>query len=295
MDEQAGGTQPVADVLAMRAGMSEQARSLPSVTTTCANHFVGEVPMRLYMPQTVPQRNQTSVPLLVFLHGGGWMLGDLETHDACCRWLAKTSACAVLAVAYRLAPEHPFPAGLDDVLQAFRWARASADALGCDPNRVAIGGESAGANLAAAATLALRTAGEPQPLFQLLVHPPTDLRLEQPSIDEVELPGLTRQMLELCIASYAGGHALDDPLVSPLHSAELVGLAPAIVVTVELDPLRDDGEAYALALARAGNEVCLRRLLGLPHGFMFKPVTDPEIAAAFSLLGELVARYFRQP
>lgn len=276
---------------AMRAGMAEQGRTLPSlaVAVSVSDHAAGGVPMRLYRPPS--GSDATPSPLLVFLHGGGWVLGDLDTHDACCRWLCVESGWAVLAVGYRLAPEHPFPAGLDDVATAWRWAEAEAAALGCDPGQVAIGGESAGANLAAALSLRLRDAGARPPVLQFMVHPPTDLLLEQPSIDTVSLAGLSREMLAACIAAYVGDHSRADPLVSPLRAADLSGLPPAIVVTVEHDPLRDDGEHYALALARAGNEVSLQRLPGLPHGFMFLPVTDPAIAAAYRLLGARLARY----
>lgn len=282
---------PFDDVVDLRAAMAAQGRALPAPDVAVRDGTAAGVPVRLYTPVPSDPRAASGLPLLVFLHGGGWMLGDLDTHDACCRWLCVESGWAVLAVGYRLAPEHPFPAGLDDVTAAWRWARAEASALGCDPARIAIGGESAGANLAAALTLRLRDAGAAQPLFQLLVHPPTDLTLAQPSIDAVHSPGLTRDALEACVTAYAGAHPRTDPLVSPLHAADLKGLPPAIVVTVEHDPLRDDGEQYALALARAGNDVALQRLPGLAHGFMFLPVGDPAVAAAYRLLGTRLARY----
>ncbi|MEH3098975.1 alpha/beta hydrolase [Sphingomonas adhaesiva] len=285
-----GASSFLAGLPAMREDMARQGRALPAPAVAVSDHVAGGVPVRLYRPPTV-DRDGAGPPLLVFLHGGGWVLGDLDTHDACCRWLCVESGWAILAVGYRLAPEHPFPAALDDATTAWGWATAEAAALGCDPRRVAIGGESAGANLAAAMTLGRRGTAATPPLVQLLVHPPTDLLLEQPSIDAVDLPGLSRAMLDACIAGYVGGHSRADPLVSPLRAADLAGLPPAIVVTVEHDPLRDDGEHYALALARAGNEVSLQRLPGLPHGFLFLPATDPAVAAAYRLIGERLARY----
>lgn len=280
------------DVARLRDDMAVHGRALPAPDLVTEAFHENGVALRLYRPARVGGDISSAMPLLVFLHGGGWMLGDLDTHDSCCRWLCDRARCVVLAVDYRLAPEHPFPAGLDDVAAAWRWARSTAVSLGCDPARVAIGGESAGANLAAALTLRLRDVGEAQPLFQLLVHPPTDLRLGQPSIDGVVLPGLTRDFLAACVAAYVGDASPGDPLVSPLHAADLSGLAPAIIVTVENDPLRDDGEHYALALARAGVDVRLQRLPGLPHGFMFLPITELAVSAAYDLIAERVARYF---
>ncbi len=272
----------------IRAGMAAAGEALPGVELAQVRDLDADgVPVRLYLPST-----NAPLPLLVFLHGGGWMLGDLETHDAMHRHLAALAGCAVLGVGYRLAPEYPFPAGLDDATAAFAWARRKADALGCDPARIALGGESAGANLAAAITLRLRDAGEEQPLFQLLVHPATDLALDMPSMDEIEVPGLTRDYLEACRAMYAGGTDYADPLISPLGATRHDGLAPAIVLTAAEDPLRDDGEAYAAALARAGVETLACRLPGLPHGFMFLPVTVPAVSRAFCLIARLVSRYF---
>lgn len=250
-------------------------------------HRAGDVPLRLYRPA-----DPATDALLVFLHGGGWIFGDLDTHDAMVARIAAEASCAVLAVGYRLAPEHRFPAGLDDCDAAFRWACDHAGALGCHPRKVAIGGESAGANLAAAVTIRRRERGEPQPLFQCLIHPATDMRLVASSIDDVDGPGLNRAFMEaardlyLCQAADAA-----DPGASPFLADSHAGLAPAIVVTAECDPLRDDGEAYALALATAGVETLLQRLPGLPHGFLFLPYELDAIARAYRLLGTLLRRY----
>jgi acetyl esterase len=245
------------------------------------------VPVRLYLPAAEAQ-----LPLLVFLHGGGWMLGDLDTHDAMCRHLAARADCAVLAVGYRLAPEYPFPAGLDDAFAALVWARREAQALGCDPARIALGGESAGANFTAAITLRLREAGQAQPYFQLLIHPVTEMGFTLPSIDAVPVPGLSRDYLEACRDLYLGGADIADPLVSPLGAREHGGLAQAIVLTASEDPVRDDGEYYARALVAAGVETLAARLPSLPHGFLFLPIGIPAVARSYDLIARLVRRYF---
>lgn len=281
-----------ANVLRLRREMAAIARTLPAPDTDTRDLRAGSVPLRLYTPRGRQAAGTGGWPLLVFLHGGGWMLGDLETHDATCRQLCVAAGCAILAVGYRLAPEHPYPAALDDVRAALSWARANVGGLGCDAGRIAIGGESAGANLAAALTLVLRDAGEAQPLFQLLVHPPTDLSLDRLSNDGATDAGLSRDLLAQCIVVYAGETDIRTERLSPLCAADLSGLAPAVIVTVEIDPLRDEGELYSLALARAGVEVSVQRLSGLPHGFMFLPASDPAVAASFRLLGRRIARYF---
>lgn len=272
----------------IRAGMAAAGAALPGVElASVQDHNADGVPVRLYLPTT-----EKPLPLLVFLHGGGWMLGDLDTHDAMHRQIADRVGCAVLGIGYRLAPEHPFPAGLDDVATAYDWARREAVALGCDPDRIALGGESAGANLAAALTLRLRDAGTDQPPFQLLVHPATDLALTLPSLDAIENPGLTRDYLEACRTLYAGTTDYTDPLISPLYAARHDGLAPAIILTAGEDPLRDDGEAYAAALVRAGVESLACRLAGLPHGFLFLPATLPAVSHAFDTVARLTRRAF---
>ena len=272
----------------IRAQMAVIGAALPAVEVASVSDLDADgVPVRLYIPAV-----SGPVPLLIFLHGGGWMLGDLDTHDAMHRILAHRAGCAVLGVGYRLAPEHPFPAALDDVATVFAWVGREAAVLCCDPSRIGVGGESAGGNLAAALTLKLRDAGQAQPRFQLLIHPVTDLALELPSFDELAVPGLTRDYLIACRAMYLGDEDVADPYVSPARAAHHDGLAPAIVLTVGEDPLRDDGEAYAGILARAGIETLVSRLPGLPHGFMFLPATVTAVSASFDLLARLIRRYF---
>lgn len=275
----------------LRGWMVETGRMLPAPSIAAEDHMADGVPVRLYRP---PAATDTPPPLLVFLHGGGWIQGDIETHDAPCRILAEVIGCAILAVGYRLAPEHPFPAPLDDCMTAFAWAQTEAARLGIDTGRIALGGESAGANLAAATTLAIRAKGGRQPLFQYLVHPATDLSLSHADFESIELKGMTRPFLEACVRPYVGDADIRDPLISPMYEPDLRDLPPAIVHTVEVDPLRDDGEHYALRLAQAGNEVLVQRLPGLPHGFMFLPTTIAYVRDTFGLLGGQIARYFRR-
>lgn len=277
-----------ATIQAMREGMAAAGGALPGVDMAEIRDFDADgVPVRLYRPTM-----EAPLPLLVFLHGGGWLFGDLQTHDAMHRILAKRSGCAVLAVGYRLAPEYPYPAAIDDCATAFAWARRHAAVLGCQRSSIALGGESAGGNLAAALTLRLREAGQDQPEFQLLIHPVTDLALSFPAMDEVQVPGLSRDYLQGVRELYVGQADFRNAAISPLRASQHDGLAQAIVLTASEDPLRDDGEAYAAALARAGVEVLGCRLPGLPHGFMFLPATIPAVSHSFDLIARLVRRYF---
>ncbi|HVP03281.1 MAG TPA: alpha/beta hydrolase [Solirubrobacteraceae bacterium] len=207
-------------------------------------------------------------PLLVFFHGGGFVIGDLDTHDGICRMLCVHAGVNVLAVDYRLAPEHPFPAAVEDGHAALRWGIDNAVALGADPARVAVGGDSAGGNISAvAARLAARDGG-PGPALQLLIYPATDATTTRPS-GGLFAEGffLTRAQMDWFVGHYSGDADLTDPRMSPLLADDLSGLAPALVVTAGFDPLRDEGEAYAEALRAAGTPVVLRRFPGLIHGF----------------------------
>ncbi len=246
----------------------------------------GGVPARLYRPN-----DQTDLGLLVFLHGGGWVIGSLDTHDNICRILANSSGHAVLSVDYRLAPEHPFPAALDDAVAATRWAHANATTLGCEPDRLAIGGDSAGANLAIVVSQ-LR----PAPLqFQLLVYPATDLTRSFPShVDNAEGPGLTSRGMAWFIHHYAGDDpaVLVDPRLSP-HFAEdevIAASPPAMVITAQYDPLRDEGDAYAARLASLGVPTSHVRFGGMYHGFFSVADFLDDAAAANHLAGVAVGR-----
>jgi acetyl esterase len=210
-------------------------------------------------------------PLLVFYHGGGFTYGDLDTHDNVCRILCRHGGTNVLAIDYRLAPEHPFPAAVEDARTALRWAFANAARLGAHPTRIGVGGDSAGGNLAAVVSqLAARDAG-PAPALQLLIYPVTDMTTRRRS-RELFANGflLSDPEMDWYTDNYLGTARTDaaDPRVSPLLGGDLSGLAPALVVTAAFDPLRDEGEAYARALRDAGTPVTPRRFPGFIHGFV---------------------------
>ena len=224
----------------------------------------GPIPARLYRPA-----GHGPLPLLVYFHGGGWVLGGLASHDTVCRSLANGAGCAVLAIDYRLAPEHRFPAAVDDCYAATVWAAANAAALGCDAKRIAVGGDSAGGNLAAVISQIARDRETPALRFQLLVYPATDAGYDTASYRE----NATGYFLELEDMHWFYNHYLDsvadgsDPRASPLRARDLGGLPPALVITAEFDPLRDEGEAYAGRLREAGVPVTLHRYDGMIHGF----------------------------
>jgi acetyl esterase len=210
-------------------------------------------------------------PLLVYYHGGGFTYGDLDTHDAVCRVLCRHAGAHVLAVEYRLAPEHPFPAAVEDARAALRWAFANAGGLGADPRRIGVGGDSAGGNLAAVVSRLAARDGGPAPVLQLLIYPTTDFTIRRRSR---ELFGegflLSNPEMDWFETNYLGPARAQasDPRASPLLADDLGGLAPALVVTAAFDPLRDEGEEYAQALQAAGTPVTLRRFPGLIHGFV---------------------------
>ncbi|HEY5143795.1 MAG TPA: alpha/beta hydrolase [Solirubrobacteraceae bacterium] len=208
-------------------------------------------------------------PLLVFFHGGGFVIGDLDSHDGVCRMLCVHAGVNVLAVDYRLAPEHPFPAAVEDGRASLRWAIEHAAALGADPARVAVGGDSAGGNISAVACQLAARDGGPAPALQLLIYPATDASTPRPSAGLFsEGFFLTRAQMDWFTEHYVSSRDLADPRMSPLLADDLAGLAPAIVVTAGFDPLRDEGEDYAAALRAAGTPVMLRRFPGLIHGFI---------------------------
>ena len=225
-----------------------------------------DVPIRVYTPDAAIG---VEAPLLLWLHGGGWVIGDLDTADATARALANRSGAVVVSVDYRLAPEHTAPAALDDALLALTWAVENAELLGVDASRVAVGGDSAGGNLAAALCQRVRDEYGPDIDFQLLVYPVMDCTLSHPSINEnAEGYFLTKDTMTWFVGHYLGGADPTHPSVSPLRAESLEGLPPALVITAEFDPLRDEGEAYAAALRAAGVPVEAVRYDGQIHGFM---------------------------
>jgi acetyl esterase len=225
----------------------------------------GEIPIRIYWPE-----GDGPFPVLVWFHGGGWVIGDIETADGTCRTLTAQSGTLVISVDYRLAPEAPYPAGVQDAMAATSWAADHAAELGGDPARLAVGGASAGANLAAVTALQANRNGGPQLRYQLLVYPVTDGRRSYPSYkDNGEGYLLTASAMEWFYEQYLGDADPEDPLVSPIYAPadDLAGLPPALVITAEFDPLRDEGEAYALRLEQAGVPVKASRYDGQLHGF----------------------------
>jgi acetyl esterase len=248
----------------------------------------GALPARLYTPRGI--ESGQAPPLLVYYHGGGWVIGDLDTHDSACRFLASRSGALVLSVAYRLAPEHPFPAAIDDAHAALRWASEHADSLGADPTRIAVGGDSAGGNLAAVVCHIARDEGEPAPALQLLIYPVTDGVGDLPSRKLFE-DGflLTKADMEWFEERYLAEPGLTmHPRVSVLHADDLSGLPPAYVTTAGFDPLRDEGEAYAERMRAAGVKVALRRHPGLVHGFAhLTAVSRSSRAAMLEVAGAL--------
>ncbi len=207
--------------------------------------------------------------LIVYFHGGGWVVGSLESADSACRFLARHSGVSVLAVDYRLAPEHRFPAATEDALTAFRFAVEQADLWGHDPDLIAVGGDSAGGNLAAVLCQDLRTSDEVRPAFQLLFFPVTDLSTKRRSY-QLFADGffLTEKQMDWYRDHYLGDHPATDPRVSPLLGQDLTGLPPAYVAVSGFDVLRDEGEAYARRMSAAGVRVALRRHDRLIHAFV---------------------------
>ncbi|ETW98893.1 MAG: hypothetical protein ETSY1_17005 [Candidatus Entotheonella factor] len=249
----------------------------------------GDIPVRLFTPVNA---GAGSLPVLVYFHGGGWVVGDLDSHDVVCRSLANASGCKIVSVDYRLAPEHPWPAAPDDCLAAVQWVVAHAAELGVDAGRLAVGGDSAGGNLAAAVTLRARAANGPNIAFQLLIYPAVDATM---SLDSIESNGYS-YFLEKAGMEWFYDHYLSHPAdaknpdVSPLFADDLSGLPPAYVVTAEYDPLRDEGRAYADKLQAAGVPVEYINYPTMIHGFFgFQAVVDVS-GEAVRLAGEAVAK-----
>jgi acetyl esterase len=234
-------------------------------------------------------------PVLVYYHGGGWTIGDLDTHDVVCRTLCRDSGCAVMAVDYRLGPEHRFPAAVDDALAAVRWLRDAGAAQGLDATRYALGGDSAGGNLAAVTALALRDAGQAQALLQLLVYPATDMRAVAPShTTNAQGYFLTSDTIDYFRGHYAPqAGTWTDWRVSPLLAADHTRLPPAFVLTAGFDPLRDEGRQYADALSAAGvptQYVCFERQI---HGFITMGRVIDEANTALALCSAVLRRALR--
>ncbi len=252
----------------------------------------GQIPVRIYTPQ-----GNNPFPILIYFHGGGWVLGNLDIYESACRSLANGASCVVVSVDYRLAPEHKFPVGVEDAYAATQWVADNTNRIKGDSTRIAVGGDSAGGNLAAVVSLMARDRGGPNLAYQLLVYPVTDLSsLDTASYrDYAEGYGLMRTEME-----WFGDHYLSqgedgkNPYVSPLLAQDLSGLPPALVITAEFDVLRDEGEAYANRLKEAGVSVKCTRYNGMIHGFMtMDGVLDRARGAIDEASAELRAAFLK--
>ncbi len=285
--ERLSPAQARAAVTASRAMIAAPQIPMASVIETTVAGAEGPLPARLYVPEECAQ---SVSPLLVFYHGGGFVICDLETHDAPCRLLAEHSGCRVLSVDYRLAPDHKYPAAANDALAAFRDAVARTDEFGVDPARIAVGGDSAGGQLATVTAQRALAEGGSAPAFQLLIYPVCDFAEKYPSY-ELFSEGffLTEAQMDWFGQHYlSADDDLNDPKASPLKAGPLKGLAPAHIVTAGFDPLRDEGEAYAAKLKADGVAVTLRRHRSLIHGFLnFSAVNRRSHDAVCELAGVL--------
>jgi acetyl esterase/lipase len=256
----------------MRAGLEERSsltagepREVAQVVDSSVPGPDGAIPIRTYVPD-----GQLPMPGLVYFHGGGWVRGSLQTHDVLCRALANDARCIVVSVDYRMAPEHRFPAAVDDAFAATRWIADNGASLGIDPRHLAVAGDSAGGNLAAAVTQLARAAGGPRPASQVLIYPVTDYNLETPSyLRNAQGYMLTREAMRFYWQQYLGPDGpTSDVRASPLRATDFANLPPALVITAEFDPLLDEGRAYADKLRAAGVPVTYSEYPGMVHGFL---------------------------
>lgn len=232
----------------------------------------GEIPIRIYTPA-----GSGPFPALVFFHGGGWVICDLDTHDSLCRSLCNGAGCVVVSVDYRLAPEHKFPAAPEDCYAATQWVAEHAAEINADPDSIAVGGDSAGGNLTAVVAQMARDQDGPALAFQLLIYPATDFTFDGPSLREnADGYFLTSDDMDWFTNHYLNSNAdRTNPLASPMQADDLSELPPALVITAEYDPLRDEGEAYGQQLQEAGVPVTISRYDGMIHGFLsIEPMTD---------------------
>ena len=236
----------------------------------------GEIPIRIYTPEgTGP------FPVLVFFHGGGWVIMGLDTHDGPCRALTKKAGCVTVSVDYRLAPENKFPAGVEDCFAATKWVAAHAKELNADANRLAIGGDSAGGNLSAVISQLARDAGGPKIALQLLIYPATEAELDTYSHKTFTDYFLTKDDIVYFWKHYLRSPAdRKDPRVAPALAKSFKGLPPALIITAEFDPLRDEGESYGEKLRAAGVQVTVTRYEGMIHGFfsMYEALDNGKLA-----------------
>lgn len=262
---------PVEQLRAAVKGFAAMTPKLAVPLREVSDHAIpgpaGDVPVRIYKPMTGGPR-----PILVYFHGGGWVVGDLDSQDMICRGLAHGAECIVVSVDYRLAPEHRFPAAVDDCYAALSWCAANAEAVGGQPRNIAVGGDSAGAVLSASVSIRARDEDGPALKAQLLFYGSMNYPSDSPpSMREfANGPILTADDIDYFWHQYLGDPATEQnhPWASPIRAPSHSGLPPAFIGTAELDPSRDPGEAYGPILEAAGVAVELRRYAGMPHGFM---------------------------
>lgn len=263
-------TLPVAEaraqMLAARPALAGELAAVKDIQNLTIPGPHGEIPLRIYRPAVDMSQ---ALPALVYFHGGGWVIGDLDTHDDICRALCHHAGCIVVSVDYRLAPEYKYPAAVDDSYAAVEWVVNHAAEMTIDSTRIAVGGDSAGGNLAAIVTHLCRDNDGPDIRFQLLIYPATDMTLSYPSISELgEGYRLTQAAMQWFIEHYLRDEAdKTDPKASPLYAQSFAGLPPALVITAGFDPLRDEGKAYADKLSGADVEVDYHCYEGMVHGF----------------------------
>lgn len=271
------------EALRALAAMADDASAPADAIERAFEGPAGPVPIRLYSPTGA---GKALLPALVFFHGGGWVAGDLDTHDGLCRRLCAASGWRLIGVDYRRAPEHAFPAALDDCLAATRWAAANAAALGIDASRLAVGGDSVGAGLAAAVALTARDTGGPRLAMQLLICPILDVARAGGSRAAFgDGHFISRAAFARDLRDYAAGIAPDDPRLSPLAAGSLGRLPPALVHTAEFDPFRDEGEAYAARLTAARVPARTHRHAGMIHYFYALAGAIPDAVEAAERIG----------
>jgi acetyl esterase len=266
-----------------RAVTNPEPPELLSVAALTIPSPTGSIPARIYTPKTLRKAGGLA-PARVFFHGGGWVIGDLDSHDVVCRKFAHEGELLVISVDYRLAPEHKFPAAVDDAIAATKWIAENAKQLGIDAARLTVGGDSAGGNLAAVVALAARDGGGPQIAGQVLIYPATDFAMTHPSHREPETSILlTHSVIKWFCNHYLRGTSdIDNWKASPARATTFAGLPPAYLLTAGADPLRDEGDEYAKRLKEAGVAVTYRHFPGQFHGFftMGKLLQQANIAAS---------------
>ncbi|WP_338524709.1 alpha/beta hydrolase [Pseudomonas batumici] len=284
---------PDSTINGLRIGYSTMCRAFTPARPagiSVNDELIGQVPVRQYRPTSTPPAN--GWPGVVYLHGGGWVVGDLDSHDFITAELASRLNAVVIAVDYRLAPEHPFPAAFDDCLAVWRGVQASAPSRQLDPHRMAIAGDSAGGNLAAAVCLALRDAGQAQPVLQALIYPGLGGDDELPSRTEcADAPLLSASDVHCYHTLYLPGSAKPSAYAMPLQATDLRGLAPAFIAVAQFDPLRDDGVQYSERLRNAGVAVDFHPGHGLVHGCLRARGMAPEVDLLYEKLLTQLRRY----